>query len=184
MRTELRTVGRTRSTAGAVNLRMSVGVHSGWFDLFQVGDSDIHRELVISGPGASRCAEMEALATAGQVIVSAETAELLDPTLLGQAIDGGYLVRKRPPDSPQHGVLVEADTDGDVANLLSPPLRAHLLAAAGSSEHRTVGVAFVEFSGTDELLRTDGPEALAAALDVVVRNAQDACARHGVTFLE
>ena len=47
-----------------------------------------------------------------------------------------------------------------------------------------MGVAFVEFSGTDGLLAREGSEALAAALDAVVRNAQEACARHGVTFLE
>ncbi len=72
----------------------------------------------------------------------------------------------------------------DVASLLTPPLREHLLAAAGTSEHRAVGVAFVQFSGTDELLASAGPEAVAEALDELVRNAQDACARHATTFLE
>ena len=62
MRSELRTVGRTSSSAGGVSLRMSVGVHSGRFDFFLVGDPQLHRELVISGPAASRCAEMEVLA--------------------------------------------------------------------------------------------------------------------------
>ena len=178
------TVGRTRSSAGAVSLRMSVGIHSGWFDFFLVGDPDIHRELVISGPAASRCAEMEALATAGQIMVSAATAALLDPRALGDAIEDRRLVRRRPPDASPHHDPSRLPARLDVAGLLSPPLRDHLLAAAGSSEHRAVGVAFVEFSGTDELLGTDGPEALADALDSVVRNAQDACARHGVTFLE
>jgi len=184
MRTELRTVGRTRSSAGAVSLRMSVGIHSGWFDFFLVGDPDIHRELVISGPAASRCAEMEVLATAGQVMVSAATAALLDPELVGDPVEDGRLVRRRPQDAPSYDDSSGLPAGLDVASLLSPPLRAHLLAAAGSSEHRAVGVAFVEFSGTDELLGTDGPEALGDALDAVVRNTQDACARHGVTFLE
>jgi class 3 adenylate cyclase/predicted ATPase len=185
MRSELRTVGRTRSSAGAVALRMSVGIHSGRFDFFLVGDPDIHRELVISGPAASRCAQMEALATAGQVMVSAATASLLEPGLVRALVEDGHLVRKRPPDAPSYDDdPTRLRDDTNVAELLSPPLRTHLLAAAGSSEHRAVGVAFVEFSGTDELLGADGPEALADALDDVVRNAQDACARHGVTFLE
>ena len=184
MRSELRTVGRTRSSAGAVSLRMSVGIHSGTFDFFLVGDPEVHRELVISGPAASRCAEMEALATAGQVMVSAATAALLEPALVGDRVEDGRLIRRRPPDAPPYDDPTRLPAGLDVAGLLSPPLRAHLLAAAGSSEHRAVGVAFVEFSGTDELIGTDGPEALADALDAVVRNAQDACARHGATFLE
>ncbi|MEO6511072.1 MAG: adenylate/guanylate cyclase domain-containing protein, partial [Nocardioides sp.] len=184
MRSELRTVGRTRSSAGAVALRMSVGIHSGRFDFFLVGDPAIHRELVISGPAASRCAEMEALATAGQVMVSGATAAMLEPGLVGASVEDGHLVRRRPTYAPPYDDPVRLSSGVDVAGLLSPPLRAHLLAAAGSSEHRAAGVAFVEFSGTDELLGSDGPEALADALDAVVRNAQDACARHGVTFLE
>jgi class 3 adenylate cyclase/tetratricopeptide (TPR) repeat protein len=184
MRSELRTVGRTSSSAGRVSLRMSVGVHSGRFDFFLVGDPLIHRELVISGPAASRCAEMEVLATAGQIMLSEATAALLPPGLAGEAVGGeGRLLRRRPPDGGSSAGTVDVG-DLDVAELLSPPLRAHLLAAAGSSEHRTVGVAFVEFSGTDELLAREGPEALAEALDAVVRNAQDACAGHGATFLE
>src|SRR5215207_8389925 len=102
MRSELRTVGRTQSSAGAVSLRMSVGIHSGRFDFFLVGDAEFHRELVISGPAASRCAEMEALATAGQVMVSAATAALLDPALVGGLVDEGRLIRRRPPDAPPY----------------------------------------------------------------------------------
>ena len=184
MRSELRTVGRTRSSAGGVNLRMSVGIHSGQFDFFLVGDPQIHRELVISGPAASRCAEMEALANAGQIMLSSATAALLPPDLTAEAGGEGRLVRRRPPDAQPYAGDPVGVGDIDVTELLSPPLRAHLLEAAGSSEHRNVGVAFVEFSGTDGLLAREGSEALAAALDAVVRNAQEACARHGVTFLE
>jgi class 3 adenylate cyclase len=98
MRSELRTVGRTSSSAGGVSLRMSVGVHSGRFDFFLVGDPQIHRELVISGPAASRCAEMEVLAKAGQIMLSEATAALLPPGLAGEAVGEGRLLRRRPPD--------------------------------------------------------------------------------------
>ena len=40
----------------------------------------------------------------------------------------------------------------DVRRLLPPPVRAHLLAAAGESEHRQVAVAFIQFSGTDAVI--------------------------------
>lgn len=193
MRAELREVGRTSSSAGQVRLRMSVGIHSGPFHLFLVGNPDIHRELIISGPDASRTAEMEGLAQAGQILVSPETAALIDPRCLGASVGEGRLIRRAPEapatssGSATTGTSSAADRRvrrRDVASLLPPPVRAHLLAAAGESEHRTVAVAFVQFSGTDDLLATEGAEAVAEALDVMVRNAQDACLRNGTTFLE
>ena len=66
-----------RTTSGAVTLRMSVGIHSGDFDFFLVGDPALHRELLVSGPGASITAEMEAAAAAGQIGLSPTTAALL-----------------------------------------------------------------------------------------------------------
>ena len=51
MRKRLRQVGRIQTPGGRVNLRMSVGMHAGAFDLFLVGDS--HRELIVTGPAAT-----------------------------------------------------------------------------------------------------------------------------------
>jgi class 3 adenylate cyclase/tetratricopeptide (TPR) repeat protein len=182
MRTELRAVGRTTSSAGKVTLRMSVGIHSGPFHLFLVGDPSVHRELIVSGPTASRTAEMEGRARASQVLVSCETAALLHPACLGVAVGDGRLIRSAPRTTA--APTEDPGPEVDVSNLLPPPVRSHLLAAAGESEHRSVAVAFVQFSGTDTLLREHGPQALAEALDYVVRNVQDACARNEVTFLE
>ncbi|MCA1726740.1 MAG: adenylate/guanylate cyclase domain-containing protein [Actinobacteria bacterium] len=72
MRRALREMGRIRTTAGLVSLRMSVGVHSGTFDYYLVGGS--HRELIITGPAATRTVEMEAVAEAGDVLLSPDTA--------------------------------------------------------------------------------------------------------------
>src|SRR4026208_704085 len=57
MRQNLRDVGQFVTTAGRVSLRMSVGVHSGLFDFFMVGES--HRELVVAGPAATATTVME-----------------------------------------------------------------------------------------------------------------------------
>src|SRR5262249_59702983 len=51
MQRTMRTAGRLRTSSGQVTLRMSLGVHSGSFELFLVGD--LHRELVIAGPAAT-----------------------------------------------------------------------------------------------------------------------------------
>ena len=54
MQRTIRRIGRLRTSAGAVRLRMSVGIHSGTFHFFLGGD--LHRELVIAGPGATTTA--------------------------------------------------------------------------------------------------------------------------------
>ena len=161
MRQTLREVGQTYATAGRVTLRMSVGIHSGQFHFFLVGDPDLHRELIVSGPGASMTATMEAIAQAGQIVVSDATAELLDPATLGVVVPGGRVLRSTLrampdiPDLPQPS----GHEDLDVEQLLPPPVRDHLLSASGLSEHRQVAVAFVQFSGTDDLIGTGGGEA-------------------------
>src|SRR3954468_15315780 len=83
MRARLRVIGHLATSSGSVTLRMSVGLHSGDFDFFLVGDPGIHRELLISGPAATVTAETEAAAAAGQIGLSAATAALMDARLLG-----------------------------------------------------------------------------------------------------
>ena len=191
MRRALYTVGKTRSSAGLVTLRMSVGVHSGLFDFFLVGNPRVHRELIVSGPAASRTAELEAAASAGQIAVSAETARLLPSYAVSPTPAGLLLVRRTPAarteteEVARDGGYACDDEDGPgVALLLPPPVRSHLLAEAGEAEHRAISVAFVQFSGTDAMLESRGPEAVAGALDDLVRQTQSACESHGVTFLE
>lgn len=191
MRHVLYRVGRTSSTAGSVTLRMSVGIHSGQFDFFLVGDPVIHRELLVSGPAATRVAELESEARAGQIVVSPQTATLLPPHSVAQLATGNMLVRRATPRGRTVGTTdghdfghEDRDTEVDVAQLLAPPVRAHLLARAGTAEHRPVAVAFVRFSGTDALVTTGGTQAAATELDGLVRHVQEVCARHGVTFLE
>ena len=184
MRARMREVGRVTTPAGRVTLRMSVGIHSGTFHFFLVGDPTQHRELIVSGPAASRTAEMEALAAAGQIVVSADTAELLKPAVLGARVGDAYLLRSLP-DHPVVGVVPPKDVqDVDLTSVVPPAIREQVLAQSGDAEHRTIAVAFVQFSGTDDLLVRAGPAALADALDQVVRNVQDATAQHGVTFFE
>jgi class 3 adenylate cyclase/tetratricopeptide (TPR) repeat protein len=183
MRQTLRTIGRLSTASGSVTLRMSVGVHSGEFDFFLVGDPAIHRELLISGPGASMTADMEAAAAAGQIGLTDAAAALVPPRLLGLPLEGGRLLRSQPVlddviQLPRQGAAIAPD------DVLPPPIRAHLLSGAVEPEHRPITVAFVQFSGTDHLLRSEGAHALAEALDECVRNVQHACADNAVTFFE
>ena len=182
MRRTLRAIGRPRTSAGAVQLKMHAGLHSGRFQFFLVGES--HRELLITGPAATRTVEMEATSEAGEILVSAETASALAADTLAEEKGEGRLLRAAPeirgsvePLPAVEGITLEV--------AVPAPLRAQLLEIGPlEGEHRHASIAFVRFSGTDEIIATEGPEAASDALDALVRAVQAAAEEHRVTFLE
>ncbi|TMK97434.1 MAG: hypothetical protein E6G40_08340 [Actinobacteria bacterium] len=182
MRRSLRGIGRLPSSAGFVTLRMSVGIHSGRFDVFLAGD--LHRELILAGPAASHTVAMESTAEAGQILVSEATARQLHPRFVGLPKGEGFLL-KGAPNVPAQEAEPPPDVSGlDLTRCLPVGIRDHLLSGSGEPEHRHVSVAFIEFRGADDCLREKGPDALADALDRCIKDVQEACARHGVTFFE
>ncbi len=184
MRAMLRDIGRVQTPSGAVRLRMSIGIHSGAFHFFLVGDPSIHRELVISGPGATRTAAMEVIAEAGEIAISPETARLLDPRVVGQPKADALLLAREPHVAARAAEQIIETTGLDVATCLPVAVRRHLLSGLGEAEHRPVVAAFIEFSGVDDLLAVEGVEATADAIDDVIRSAQEAALRHEVGFAE
>ena len=183
MRRTLRDVGRIRAGASDVVLRMSVGVHSGTYSMFLVGGS--HRELLIGGEATTTVVEMEALASAGQILVSQETAERLPRACLGAALGPGVLLARAPtaPEwAPREGS--SQPDDEAVAACLPTIVRAHLLGGHAAPEHRTASIAFLQFRGLDELIARDGAERAGRALDELVRLVQDAGERYEVCFLD
>ena len=186
MRAALRSLGPLRTTRGTVTLRMSTGVHSGLFDLYLVGDPAHHRELLVVGPGASRTALLESMATPGQVLVSDGTAEHLSATTHRPGPADGTRVLRSKPEVPV-ALPAQRTEPIDGARLyqyLSRVVRDQVLAERGEAEHRCVAVAFVRFSGTDALSESMGVIGVADALDQCVRNVQAAASDHDVTFLE
>jgi class 3 adenylate cyclase/tetratricopeptide (TPR) repeat protein len=182
MQQEIRRIGRLKTTAGPVTLRMSIGIHSGSFDFFLVGD--LHRELLITGPDASVTVSMEQIADAGEVAVSPATAALLDPTVLGARKDDAILLQTEPDVESERARPVGAVDPSDLAQCLPVAIRKHLLLEEGEPEHRAVAVAFVEFSGVQDILREEGPDALADALEECITAVQYATDRYDVTFFE
>ncbi len=87
--------GRVRTSSGRISLGISIGAHSGTFDLYLLGAG--HRELIITGPDASITAEMEAIAAPGEVVMSQQTAARLDEGVRGEFRRGGILLRASPP---------------------------------------------------------------------------------------
>ncbi|HZG34212.1 MAG TPA: adenylate/guanylate cyclase domain-containing protein, partial [Gaiellaceae bacterium] len=181
MRRLLRAMGKPKTSAGAVTLKMHVGIHSGLLHVFLVGDS--HRELLIAGPEVSRTVEMEATSEAGDILLSPATAALLDPKALGEPKGGGILLKGAPAAERSRRDL--PDVSGlPLAEAVPRPVRAELTAGLLEGEHRHAAIAFVRFSGTDALIAGRGPAAAAAALDELARTVQEAADRYEVTFLE
>ena len=161
---------------------MSVGIHSGSFHLFRVGDA--HHELLVSGPAASA--------------TTPDGADGRRRRDRGQRGHGRAPGGGRSRGRQGRGRLLRWRRDGDegpgptparpvigaaVATCVPVALRARLGRHGGESEHRLASVAFIKFSGVDDLLASDGPDSTAGGLDAVVRSVQDAAQRESVTFL-
>lgn len=183
MRRTLRHVGRIRASGSDVVLRMSVGVHSGPYAMFLVGGS--HRELVVGGSGATAVVEMEGLASAGQILLSPDTASLLPRSCVGDPLGSGMLLARSPGASewrPEGKHVLP--TEEAIAECLPEIVRPYLLGGHAAPEHRTASIAFLQFTELDELIAVQGAEAGARQLDRIVRVVQQACDRYDVCFLD
>lgn len=182
MQRVMRRMGRLKTSAGPARLRMSVGIHSGPFHFFLVGER--HRELLVTGPGATATARMEALAEAGEIVVSPAAADQLAPSVLGARKQDGFLIASAPrvPPSSEYGIAELAGARS--RRCLPAELATHLIASPVESEHRQVAVAFLEFKGVDAALVGQGDEEVAGKLDALLSTIQESCAAHGVTFWE
>jgi class 3 adenylate cyclase/tetratricopeptide (TPR) repeat protein len=181
MQQALEQMRRLRTSVGPVRLQVSIGAHSGTFQLFLVGD--VHRELVVAGADATATVRTEGIADAGEIALSQATAALLDPALLGAPKDETILLAgepRLPPIVPPY-----FDPSGvDLARLLPSEYTHELRGEPPDPELRHVAIAFVELLGTDQLLESEGPAALADALDERIGAIQQTCLRFGVTFAQ
>jgi class 3 adenylate cyclase/tetratricopeptide (TPR) repeat protein len=183
MRRALRDVGRIETPGGShVQLRMSVGVHTGTYHFFHVGGS--HRELLVTGPGWTGTVAMEHVADAGEILLSAEMAAKLPPRCVGDAKGSGFLLKREPPGhhTSVEGIRYELPPDL-VASSLSTVVRRHVLSGGGTPEHRRVSIAFIHFDGTDDMIATVGPTQVARDLQELLTDTQAACDEFGVCFL-
>ena len=123
MRKTLRAIGRPKTSAGTVTLRMHAGLNSGRF-LFTLTGTE-HRELIVSGPAASITVEMEGASVAGEILVGPETAAALPAAALGEPRASGFLLA-RPPDAEQ-GLKPLPPVDGlPLADCVPQMIREHI----------------------------------------------------------
>ena len=185
MHRALAQAGRATISIGRVALRASAGVESGPVHLVLAGNPALHRELVLLGPTATGVTVLEHAATMGEVLVGNATAAALGSTLVRPHDALGHLLVgvPRPADAPRPRAEPEP-LPTVLKQLLPSQLWDYLSQPSREPEHRTVAVAFIRFDGTDTVLAEDGPEALAAAFDELLRNVQEATAAHDVSLLD
>ncbi|HEX4864222.1 MAG TPA: adenylate/guanylate cyclase domain-containing protein, partial [Acidimicrobiales bacterium] len=182
MRATLREARTLPTSVGRVNLRMSVGIHTGTFYLFRVGSS--HRELLITGPGATATTRMEQIAEAGEIVVSGATAERLPKSAIGDPKGDGWLLRwRKVVDGGPGPIRAREVLPTSIEATIPVALRPRLGDRPGESEHRLASVAFVKFQGVDDLIASEGPDATAQALHQIVSAVQRAADSESVTFL-
>ena len=183
MRRRLREVGRLTAGASRVTLRMSVGVHSGEFHSFLVGD--LFHDLIVAGPGASTVVALEGAAEASQILVSAATASQIPARCVGDPTGPGFLLARAPEvaSGPMLGALPELDPVV-LARCLPPQVRQQVESSPGSAEHRTATVSFVEFGRFDEMLERDGAEVTGERLHELVAYAQAAADEQKICLID
>jgi class 3 adenylate cyclase/tetratricopeptide (TPR) repeat protein len=174
--------GSRMSSVGPVELHMATGVVSGDCHFFLVEST--HCELLVAGPVTSETVRLEDLSEAGEVLVSARTADALEPGWLGDERDGARLLALETVSGHAAYALEPPAVSGDLGVYVPRPLRAHLAVASGEAEHRQVTVAFVKYDGADDLIAAEGPEALLDRFDRLGKAVGAAGERYGVTWLE
>ncbi len=180
MQARLRQVGRIDTGAGIVRLRMSAGLHTGRVDLFLVGES--HRDLVCAGPAATTTCSMEAVADAGEVLLSPAAAQLLTSSWLGQVKGPGILLgRTSKPSDDDHRPLHRSPIDA--MGFVPTAIRSHVAHGGHQPEHRLVTVSFVNFQGIDDDLAAERFDLVTERLHGAISHAQEVYDRYEVSFL-
>ncbi len=182
MQGALREASNYQTSAGRLRLRMSVGLHSGTIHLFRVGES--HKELILTGPAASATTEMEETAVAGEILISSATRAALPVGSATKQKGDGWLLNWRKARLECCGWSPRVDLEPDaIVSGIPLALRDYLQYGAAEPEHRIATVGFIKYEGVDHLMERGGPEAVAAALDELIRTVQSAVDEEGVTFL-
>ena len=182
MQRTMRSIGRLKTSAGRVTLRMSVGIHTDLFDFFFVGK--LHRELVIAGPGADATVAAESSAEAGETVITRTTAAALEPSHVRGRRGDCYLLAGAPVLEVDRAPSVGDVADVDLERCVPVAISSHLVEGGGEAEHRPLTIAFLRFAGVSELIATAGVDAVADALELTLDTAEGIALEHKVAFFD
>jgi class 3 adenylate cyclase/tetratricopeptide (TPR) repeat protein len=169
--------------AGSIQLSVSIGMHTGTLHLF-LADDGAHRELLVAGPGASATITAESAASAGQILARRCTVERLTTRHEVDELDDGWIALD---GDPVHDATPVDPRDISLAvptRLMAPSHRERLeQVGPGIGEHRRATITFIEFSGVDTLLASDGPAHVHATFEAMLRALGAACDEHDVQLI-
>ena len=180
MRDALDEFQKTRSPSP---LQMSVGIASGPVTAVLAGRQS--KELMFVGPTASSVVSLQGAASPGEILISGATRDALDDaSVVGDPVADGFLLIGDPDVDDAEEDDAAVDVSGvDLSQFVPARLRNHLSLTFNEGEHRPATIAFIKFTGTDDVYETDGIEALGDKLDELVAVTQAAAERYGVCFL-
>ena len=182
MQRTMRSIGRLKTSAGRVTLRMSVGIHTDLFDFFFVGK--LHRELVIAGAAADATVAAESSADAGETVITRTTAAMLEPSHVGGRRGDCYLLAGAPALKVDRAPSVGDVADIDLERCVPVAISSHLVEGGGEAEHRPLTIAFLRFAGVSELIATAGVDAVSDALELTLDTAEGIALEHKVAFFD
>ena len=127
--------GSIATSAGAVTLRVSIGLASGPVDLVLAGTGT--RGLFVAGPTTTEMVRLERAAEAGQILLDQRTADSIDQGWLGAVHPAGRLlrhIRPGPVGAPDPGRPAEGRPEQSPACPAAPiPGRSRRRAGRGKS---------------------------------------------------
>lgn len=181
MRAALRAKTPVVTGSGNADLKVSIGIHTGDLDLFNVGST--HKELLVAGPVATIVADVEGAANPGEIAVSEAVAEKL-PRGSTKKRDGiGATLKWRVPRTDAEGIVLRRQNSDDLDRYVPAGLRDHLHDGIPEPGHHLATIAFVRWSGVDAMLAREGGEAVGEALDALMSGIQEAAAAEGIVVL-
>ncbi|MFM7272078.1 MAG: AAA family ATPase [Actinomycetes bacterium] len=176
--------GSISTEIGRVRLRMSVGMHAGPATFARLGEG---QQVVLAlGEHISRALAAEKEASATEVLVTSETAELLPPEW-GRPTPSGMVRLLRVPSEPQTALdatELRPTVADEVARAFVPrPVRDLLAAGAIPGEHRQLSLAFIGARGLDRRLEQDGADATVARLQQLAVEIERAQAEYDLLWV-
>ncbi|MFN8500643.1 adenylate/guanylate cyclase domain-containing protein [Kouleothrix sp.] len=198
MQARMREFAALQTPAGAFQLRLRIGVHSGHVFAAEVGDAE-HIELVVTGRNINRVALAQEIAEPGEVVISRQTYDVL-PGARAEPRQSGFFQLQHLPytDAPPtisrwgrglgRGDMAELRTLARQVDALRPYLPRGLprrFIAAGDEnqvgEFRPVTVLFAHFYPFTSVLDMVGDDCdtAVAVLNAYYRRAQEVIQRYG-----
>ena len=152
-----------------IRLKMTVGVHSGNFCSAAAGLSVHLIQHFILGPDTNRVGEIQAAASAGELVISESTVNQVGGMCVTEPRGENYFVRRlrTNPTSPaftEEGNETLSISPDELIDFLPAPIAQQLRSSRQvrsiEGEHRKVTIMFINLLGINELLAEEGPESL------------------------